>query len=38
RRAVRVEIGPDVTAGLRRLFDLVREALPVSGATKSGSQ
>ena len=33
RRAVRVEIGPDVTAGLRRLFDLVREAVPVSGAT-----
>jgi transaldolase/glucose-6-phosphate isomerase len=29
RRAVRVEIGPDVTAGLRRLFDLVREAVPV---------
>src|ERR1044072_8272620 len=33
RRAVRVEIGPDVTAGLKRLYDLVREAVPVSGAT-----
>jgi transaldolase/glucose-6-phosphate isomerase len=33
RRAVRVEIGPDVTAGLGRLFDLIREAVPVSGAT-----
>jgi transaldolase/glucose-6-phosphate isomerase len=33
RRAVRVEIGPDVTAGLRRLFDLVRDAVPISGAT-----
>jgi transaldolase/glucose-6-phosphate isomerase len=33
RRAVRVEIGPDVTAGLRRLFDIIRAAVPVSGAT-----
>ena len=33
RRAVRVEIGADVAAGLRRLHDLVREAVPVSGAT-----
>ena len=33
RRAVRVEIGSDVVAGLRRLYDLVREAAPVSGAT-----
>ncbi len=33
RRAVRVEIGPDVTAGLQRLFDIIREAVPVSGAT-----
>jgi transaldolase/glucose-6-phosphate isomerase len=33
RRAVRVEIGPDVTAGLRRLFEIIREAAPVSGAT-----
>ncbi|HJQ31156.1 MAG TPA: bifunctional transaldolase/phosoglucose isomerase [Pyrinomonadaceae bacterium] len=29
RRAIRVEIGSDVTAGLRRLYDLVREAVPV---------
>jgi transaldolase/glucose-6-phosphate isomerase len=33
RRAVRIELGADVTAGLKRLYDLVREALPVSGAT-----
>ncbi|MBV8855515.1 MAG: bifunctional transaldolase/phosoglucose isomerase [Acidobacteria bacterium] len=33
RRAVRVEIGPDVTAGLRKLFEIIREAVPVSGAT-----
>jgi transaldolase / glucose-6-phosphate isomerase len=33
RRAVRVEIGKDVTAGLRRLYELVREAVPVSEAT-----
>jgi transaldolase/glucose-6-phosphate isomerase len=33
RRAVRVEIGSDVTAGLRRLFEVIREAVPVSGAT-----
>ncbi len=33
RRAVRVEIGPDVSAGLRKLYDIVREAAPVSGAT-----
>ena len=33
RRAVRVEIGSDVTAGLRRLFEIIREAVPVSGAT-----
>ncbi|MDT7779854.1 MAG: transaldolase / glucose-6-phosphate isomerase [Acidobacteriota bacterium] len=38
RRAVRVELGTEVTAGLERLYNLVREALPVSGATKSGSQ
>jgi transaldolase/glucose-6-phosphate isomerase len=30
RRAVRVEIGADVVAGLRRLYDLVREAVPVT--------
>ncbi|HKG15615.1 MAG TPA: hypothetical protein VKB12_20005, partial [Pyrinomonadaceae bacterium] len=33
RRAVRVELGADATAGLRRLHEIVREALPVSGAT-----
>jgi transaldolase / glucose-6-phosphate isomerase len=33
RRAVRVELGPDATAGLQRLYEIVREALPVSGAT-----
>ena len=33
RRAVRVEIGSDVTAGLKRLFEVIREAVPVSGAT-----
>jgi hypothetical protein len=33
RRAVRVELGPDTTAGLRRLYEIIREALPVSGAT-----
>jgi transaldolase/glucose-6-phosphate isomerase len=33
RRAVRVEIGSDVTAGLKRLFEIIREAVPVSGAT-----
>jgi transaldolase/glucose-6-phosphate isomerase len=29
RRALRVEIGTDVTAGLRKLYDIVREAVPV---------
>jgi transaldolase/glucose-6-phosphate isomerase len=33
RRAVRVELGADATAGLKRLYDIVREALPVSEAT-----
>src|SRR2546430_6829248 len=33
RRAIRIDLGADVTAGLERLYDLVREALPVSGAT-----
>lgn len=33
RRAIRVDLGEDVTAGLKRLYELVREALPVSGAT-----
>ncbi|MET0649271.1 MAG: bifunctional transaldolase/phosoglucose isomerase [Pyrinomonadaceae bacterium] len=35
RRAVRVEIGPDVTAGLQRLYDLVREAVPVKAVVSS---
>jgi hypothetical protein len=33
RRAVRVEVGSDVTAGLRRLFEVIREAVPVAGST-----
>jgi transaldolase/glucose-6-phosphate isomerase len=33
RRAVRVELGADATAGLKRLYDIVRDALPVSEAT-----
>ncbi|HWS53667.1 MAG TPA: bifunctional transaldolase/phosoglucose isomerase [Pyrinomonadaceae bacterium] len=33
RRAARLDLGADATAGLRRLYELVREALPVSGAT-----
>ena len=33
RRAIRIDLGADVTAGLNRLYELVREALPVSGAT-----
>jgi hypothetical protein len=33
RRAVRVDLGADTTAGLKRLLELVGEALPVSGAT-----
>jgi transaldolase/glucose-6-phosphate isomerase len=33
RRALRVDLGADTAAGLRRLYELVREALPVSGAT-----
>jgi transaldolase/glucose-6-phosphate isomerase len=35
RRAVRVEIGSDVVAGLRRLYDLVREAVPVGAVVSS---
>jgi len=38
RRALRVEIGADIAAGLRRLLDLVREAVPVSGAAQSSGQ
>nr|MBA3242641.1 bifunctional transaldolase/phosoglucose isomerase [Acidobacteriota bacterium] len=33
RRAIRVELGKDVLAGLNRLHELIGEALPVSGAT-----
>ncbi|HEU4596685.1 MAG TPA: bifunctional transaldolase/phosoglucose isomerase [Pyrinomonadaceae bacterium] len=33
RRAVRIDLGADVTAGLKRLLEIVGEALPVSGAT-----
>jgi transaldolase/glucose-6-phosphate isomerase len=33
RRAIRVDLGSDVPAGLRRLHELISEALPVSGAT-----
>ncbi|HLM58008.1 MAG TPA: bifunctional transaldolase/phosoglucose isomerase [Pyrinomonadaceae bacterium] len=33
RRAVRVELGADVAAGLKRLSELIGEALPVSEAT-----
>jgi transaldolase/glucose-6-phosphate isomerase len=33
RRALRVDLGADVLAGLKRLQELVGEALPVSGAT-----
>jgi hypothetical protein len=35
RRAVRVEIGSDVTAGLRRLFEIIREAVPVGAVVSS---
>jgi transaldolase/glucose-6-phosphate isomerase len=33
RRAIRVDLGADTTAGLRRLRDLIAEAVPRSGAT-----
>ena len=33
RRAIRVDLGADTTAGLRRLHGLIAEALPRSGAT-----
>src|SRR5437588_2499938 len=33
RRAIRVDLGSDVLAGLKRLHEYVGEALPVSGAT-----
>ncbi|HEX8557732.1 MAG TPA: bifunctional transaldolase/phosoglucose isomerase [Pyrinomonadaceae bacterium] len=35
RRAVRVEIGSDVAAGLRRLLEIVREATPVGAVVSS---
>ncbi|HEX8119230.1 MAG TPA: bifunctional transaldolase/phosoglucose isomerase [Pyrinomonadaceae bacterium] len=35
RRAVRVEIGSDVTAGLKRLFNIIREAVPVGAVVSS---
>jgi len=35
RRAIRIELGADVRAGLQRLLELVREALPVSEAHHS---
>ena len=30
RRAIRVDLGPDVAAGLRRLLSLVQDALPLA--------
>jgi transaldolase / glucose-6-phosphate isomerase len=33
RRALRIDLGPDLIAGLQRLHQVVGEALPVSGAT-----
>lgn len=35
RRAVRVEIGSDVTAGLRRLFEVISAAVPVGAVVSS---
>ncbi len=35
RRAVRVDLGPDVHAGLKRLHSIIADALPRSGATKA---
>ncbi|MFN2597693.1 MAG: bifunctional transaldolase/phosoglucose isomerase [Pyrinomonadaceae bacterium] len=35
RRAIRVELGTDVSAGLRRLYDVIREALPLGETTKA---
>jgi len=32
RRALRVDLGPDVVAGLQRLYDVVRQALPLTDA------
>ncbi len=36
RRAVRVELGSDVAAGLTRLRELIREALPLSETSSAG--
>jgi transaldolase / glucose-6-phosphate isomerase len=33
RRAIRIDLGADVLAGLRRLQELIGEAVPVAGAT-----
>jgi hypothetical protein len=33
RRAIRVDLGADTTAGLRRLSELIAEAVPRSDAT-----
>jgi transaldolase/glucose-6-phosphate isomerase len=35
RRAIRVELGADVSAGLRRLHELIREALPLGETTRA---
>lgn len=37
RRAIRIDLGADVKAGLTRLHELIGEALPRSGATGAGS-
>lgn len=37
RRALRIDLGADTTAGLERLYELIGEALPVSGATGATS-
>ncbi len=37
RRAIRIDLGADVQAGLTRLHELIGEALPRSGATGAGS-
>ena len=33
RRAIRIDLGADVLAGLKRLQELIGEAVPVAGAT-----
>ena len=37
RRAIRVDLGPDALAGLKRLHELVGEALPLADATANKS-